>query len=203
MKKIPPKKLNRISKWKQQVEELEKKHSDTVRELEKAYDIDDDHYDKDLRDYTDNDHEFSFEVALKYADFDKQRQIINAKWAACFLIATNIARRGKLLHPEVAKKKLQKHGRDGQIISNMLDQVYCPQVINAVPYLARELYRSYHIIVMAEYVYDYHQKMINHYSGLIYGEAKAQHYKNFARKFHEANIRQSRLLRQKLAERPF
>lgn len=203
MKKIPQKKLNQIKKLENQQEKLTKEYLADTAVLEKTFGIEDSHYNIEQEKWTDNEHEFEFERSIKYANYDRESNIIQAKKAACFLVATNIARRGKLLHPEVAKKKLKKYGKDVQFIVNMIDEQYYIPQIGALPYLARELYRSYHITLMGESMYNYCQNMIDRYSMLLYGEEKLQHYKNFAKKFHEANIRKSCLLRQKLEERPF
>lgn len=139
------------------------------------------------------------------AEYDKQTKILSAKYAALFMIANNIAQRGKLLHPDTAIHKLQKHGDDGKFVINTIENNFEYQpILNAHAYLSRELYRSYHITLMDYNLYNYCQEMIKMYKNCgRYGEKGRKHYENFAKKFHKKYIDKIRFLRQNLDQKPF
>lgn len=194
MKKISQKKLKNLESLESQLKKLERDYAVLFVNCADAYGISDEHFDYNYGDWTENDYNFQEEYAELHAVLESKHHIISAKWAADFLVATNIAHRGKLLHPDTAKRKLQNYGKDGQKVIYMIDKPVVPCVINAEPYLARELHHKYNITLMdkplADWV-EYRTTALASYANPKYNPCaykKLQQLKNFSKKFHKSVI---------------
>ena len=193
IKNIPAKTLNQLNKLTLRGAELDTQKNKEIADAQKFYGIGDNHFNYDFDNFTDNDREFDITVDEIYARYEHAYQTIQAKWMALFLIATNIARRGKPLHPDTAKKKLQKYRDNGKKISYILDTPVCPMVLNSGPFLARELYKTYGVVLMDEYLAKHVTEGIYFYSYLPWPAAKKlRHYKNFLKKFHKSVLESKR-----------
>lgn len=189
MKKIPQKTLNRLDKLKAQTDVLNRDFQNDIWALQKKYNITDKHFDYDYDNWVQNDYDFQDDFAELYHEHDRKYQMALAQWAALFLIATNIARRGKPLHPDVAIQKLSKMGnsRTTMTITDMIDMpVLRPMVGDSEPFLANELYYTYGVVLMDSYLANRVKQKITHYSAIPWQQKKAQHYKNFLKKFHKS-----------------
>ena len=175
-----------------------------VCKLEKEYKITSDHYNYDYDSWTKNDRNFDYEIGVLYTEYENKQNIICAKRMARFLIATNIARRGKLLHLDNAIRELQKYGPDGEEIIQALETPIMPMVLNSQSYLAQELHCSYHVTLMDNNLLNYCINMIKMYQNCgKYGEKGRKHYENFVKKFHKKYTDNYRILRQNLDQRSF
>ena len=121
---------------------------------------------------------------------------ISAEYVADFLIANNIARRGKLLHPDTAIKKLYKMQQKGSIHAYIAET----DIINsttpslsysavAEPNLHYYLHKYYGVTLMDYTMYQYCTKQINLHK-----------HENLVKKFHAAVINNKI---QQLDNRPF
>ena len=205
MKKIPQKKLRRINALQNQIGALGDEYTMRVGVLKKKYKIDD--IDLDQKTYAgtdcdelDNYYDFLEEQSEVLADIDYRQHILEAKWMATFLIATNIARRGKYLHPKVAIRKLKKHkDKNSEHIITKIEMPVLPMVLNSEPYLAHELYKSYDVMLLDKNMYAKLCDYINYYPG-----QKSDKYKNLLKKFHKQNtITRGILEKYEIDERPF
>lgn len=204
MKKIPQKKLNRIKDLEHQECSAYREYMEQVGILEKKYKITSEHYDYNYNSWTDNDKRFDYETSDLHTKYENKQNIIRAKRMARFLIATNIARRGKLLHPDNAIRELQKYGPDGEEIIQALETPIMPMVLNSQSYLAQELHCSYHVTLMDNNLLNYCTNMIKMYQNWgKYGEKGRKHYENFVKKFHKKYTDNYRILRQNLDQRSF
>ncbi|MBO7066783.1 MAG: hypothetical protein J6W40_04140 [Alphaproteobacteria bacterium] len=151
MRNISPEVLEQLNKLTQQRNELDVQRDKEIAAAQQSYGIGDEHYDYNYSRFTDNDQEFDETVAEIYAKYDRAYQIVQAKWAALFLIATNIARRGKPLRSNTAKRKLKKYGDDGKTIIGMIDKPVYSMILNSEPFLADELYQEYEVVLKNRY----------------------------------------------------
>jgi len=133
---------------------------------------------------------------------------LGAEYTAMFLIANNIAHRGKLLHPDTAIKKLYKMQQKGSIyaciaethITNSTTPSLSYSAI-AKPNLHYYLHKYYGVTLMDYTMYQYCTKQINlHKQYGKYGAKDLQHYENLVKKFHTAVINNKI---QQLDDRPF
>ena len=180
MKKIPQKNLNSLMKLQKMQNTLAETYEKNFAELQQKYNILDDHFDYKFEEWTENDYNFADASAELHAKYTHTERLICAKWAAKFLIATNIARRGKLLHPDVAIRKLGEYGNEGKRIIDMIKTPVLPMVLNSEPYLARELYKSYDVMLLDKNMYAKLYDYINYYPN-----RKSDKYKNLLKKFHK------------------
>lgn len=194
MKKISQKKFKNLESLESRLKKLERDYATLFVNCMDVYEISDEHFDYDYDNWTEDDYEFAEEFAELHAELESKSHIISAKWAADFLVVANIARRGKLLHPDSAKRKLQKYGANGQKVIYMIDKPVVPCVINAEPYLARELYHKYNITLMDKNLADWTESKITelaNYANPKYSPRaykKLQQLKNFSKKFHKSVI---------------
>lgn len=103
-----------------------------------------------------------------------------------YLIANNIARRGKPLHPDTAIKKLDKTPgtlRAWCIKQSIMDIVN--DKLHPGYDLGECLKRKFGVTLMDKNAYENCQEMINVCKG---ADKKLQHYENFAKKFHKSVI---------------
>ena len=153
-------------------------------------------------------------VKTKYKpdEYDKQWQSIfnkyapmidvnHAEYVAEYLVANNIAQRGKPLHCSTAIKKMnKKYKKDPRCIGMFFfkrDVVNCQ--INDLSFketneqnLAYFLHNKYDILLLNGNTYDYCQKKIAEYN--LYGnfyKKELQHYQNLLKKFYVADIKQA------------
>lgn len=163
-------------------------------------------------DYNKTDSEYVLQFKTECAELVAKYNVIVSKLTAentaMFLIANNIAHRGKLLHPDTAIKKLEKMQQKGSI------QAYIAQtdIINstttslsysavAEPNLHYYLHKYYGVTLMDYTMYQYCTKQINlHKQRGKYGTKDLQHYENLVKKFHAAVINNKI---QQLDNRPF
>ena len=152
--------------------------------------------------------QFKTECAEIVAKYNVVLSRLTAENTAMFLIANNIARRGKLLHPDTAIKKLYKMQQKGSI------QAYIAEtdIINSTtpllsysavsqPNLHYYLHKYYGVTLMDYTMYQYCMEQINlHKQRGKYGAKDLQHYENLAKKFHTAIINNKI---QQLDNRPF
>jgi hypothetical protein len=193
MKKTSQKNLNRLTKLQEMHNALCEKYDKNIYELQQKYNISDKHFDYKFSEWTKNDNIFDDAVEEVYSGYEKSQQIIRAKWAARFLIITNIARRGKLLHPDTAVRKLKKYGDNGKYVIDMIGTPVLPMVFNSEPYLARELYNSFHVTLMDTSLLQYLLTKIRNLEYIFpdddeYRKKQIKHYKNFIKKFHKSVI---------------
>ena len=193
MKKISQKKLNRLSELQELKKALVKEYEKSNAKLLQKYSISDDHFDYDYEKWTEDDYNFSDAYEELYAEHEHAQQIIDAKIAARFLIAKNIARRGKLLHPDTAVRKLKKYGDNGKYVIDMIGTPVLPMVFNSEPYLARELYNSFHVTLMDTSLLQYLLTKIRNLEYIFpdddeYRKKQIKHYKSFVKKFHKSVI---------------
>jgi len=152
--------------------------------------------------------QFKTECAEIVANHDVILSRLGAEYTAMFLIANNIARRGKLLHPDTAIKKLYKMQHNGSIYAYFAES----HIINsttpllsysavAKPNLHYYLHKYYGITLMDYTMYQYCMDQINlHKQRGKYGTKDLQHYENLVKKFHAAVINNKI---QQLDDRPF
>ena len=163
-------------------------------------------------DYNKTDSEYVLQFKTECAELVAKYNVIvsrlTAENTAMFLIANNIAHRGKLLHPDTAIKKLYKMQQKGSI------QAYIAQtdIINstttslsysavAEPNLHYYLHKYYGVTLMDYTMYQYCTKQINlHKQRGKYGTKDLQHYENLVKKFH-ATVINNKI--QQLDNRPF
>lgn len=118
------------------------------------------------------------------ADYDLAQKELETQRAALFLVATHIAHRGKMLHPDNARIALARYGNDGKKIIAMLDNSH----------LARELHKNYRITLMDKELADSVTnkiKDLSRYADPEYNPRayrKLQQCKNFLNKFHKATL---------------
>jgi len=124
--------------------------------------------------------------------------LLHTKRAAMFLIANNIARRGKPLHPDTAIKKLRKLRSSTQafIIENDIVEKSTvtdwPLTQNAEKNLHYFLYHDFGVTLMDKSVYDCCMKKIKRYKACgIYETHNLRHYENFVKKFHKNVINEN------------
>lgn len=188
MKKIPQKKLRRINALQNQIGALGDEYTTRVGILRKKYKIDDINLDQKTHAGTDYDkldkyYDFLEEQGEVLNDVNYRQCVLDAKWMAMFLIATNIARRGKYLHPEVAIRKLKKYKyENSKYIITELEMPVVSQILNSKSYLASELYKSYDVMLLNQSKYIELVRYISMYPG-----QKADKYKNLLKKFHKQN----------------
>ena len=115
---------------------------------------------------------------------------INAEIDAQYLIANNIARRGKPLHPDTAIKKLNKIRGSVQAWSIKQTVIDRKSWSGANEYdLGYFLKRDFGVTIMDAPTYKECQDMINMYRKCgAFGRKELQHYENFAKKFHKSVI---------------
>lgn len=129
-------------------------------------------------------------VLKKYSRIGDQ---LHAKRAAMFLIANNIARRGKPLHPDTAIKKLNARRFKGSMHalikkwdieeSTVTDWPLTQQAEQNLHYF---LYHDFGVTLMDKSVYDCCIKKIKEYKACgIYQIKNLRHYENFVKKFHK------------------
>lgn len=191
-KKISQKDLNRLTELQELKQALVKEYDKCYADLQQKYNISVNLF--DYEDWTENDANFANDSEELYAKYEKQQRIIDAKWAAKFLIATNIARRGKLLHPDTAIKKLQKYGEDGKNVIDVINTPVLPMVFNSEPYLAHELRTSFHVTLMDTSLLQYLLTKIRNLEYIFPDDDECkkkhiQHYKNFVKKFHKSVVK--------------
>ena len=192
-KPIPQKTLRRMAELQEMHNALTEKYKKNIYELQQKYNISDSHFDYKFEKWKENDHNFADAAEELYAEYEKPLQIILAKWAARFLIVTNIARKGKLLHPDTAVRKLKKYGDNGKYVIDMIKKPVFPIVFNSEPYLARELYNSFHVTLMDTSLLQHLLTKIRNIEHIFpdddeYRKKQIQHYKNFIKKFHKSVI---------------
>ena len=114
-----------------------------------------------------------------------------AESKADFLIANNIARRGKPLHADVALRKLAKmHGSMcAKTVGWAIEESIFPDLSlfeTYEPNLHYFLQKKFGVILLDKTAYGYCQGMINMYSQpAFYNKRKLEHWQNFAKKFHK------------------
>ena len=115
---------------------------------------------------------------------------INAEIDAQYLIANNIARRGKPLHPDTAIKKLNKIRGSVQAWSIKQTVIDRKSWSGANEYdLGYFLKRDFNVTIMNTDAYKECQDMIDMYRKWgAGGRKKLQHYENFAKKFRKSVI---------------
>ncbi|MBR6838592.1 MAG: hypothetical protein IKM94_03435 [Alphaproteobacteria bacterium] len=188
MKKIPQKTRNRITALQQEYDILQQQYEKYCDTALKKYNLEEEPDPTKQNDWTDDEWEYACDTEQHYSQKERQQCIIEAKAATYFLIATNIARRGKPLHPDTAKRKLQKYGDDGKNVARIIERAVVPQVLNAEPYIHRELYK-YGITLMDTTMYHFCIAQINRYKQYgKYGEKHLQHYINFSKRFHKSIV---------------
>jgi len=151
---------------------------------------------------------FKQDCAEVVAKHDVVLSRLGAEYTAMFLIANNIARRGKLLHPDTAIKQLRKMQQSGSIyacfaeshiINSTTPLLSCSAI--AKPNLHYYLHKYYGVTLMDYTMYQYCMNQINlHKHRGKYGVKDLQHYENLAKKFHAAVINKKI---QQLDDRPF
>ena len=152
--------------------------------------------------------QFKTEGAEIVAKYDVVLSRLGAEYTAMFLIANNIARRGKLLHSDTAIKKLHKMQQSGSIYaciaeSHIINSTTPLRSYSAIakPNLHYYLHKYYNVILMDYTMYQYCMKQINfHKHRGKYGTKDLQRYENLAKKFHAAVINNTI---QQLDDRPF
>ena len=152
--------------------------------------------------------QFKTKCAEIIAKHDIVLSRLGAEYTAMFLIANNIAHRGKLLHPDTAIKKLYKMQQKGSIyaclaescITNSTTPLLSYSAI-AKPNLHYYLHKYYGVTLMDYTMYQYCMEQINlHKQRGKYGAKDLQHYENLVKKFHAAVINNKI---QQLDNRPF
>ena len=163
--KISPKHLARLEQFNQDIENLEQARIERAEEREQKYNLSDAYLDGEITGWTEADWncEHDNEEDMYYTE--RQQEIILAKWAALFLVATHIARRGKILHADTAAKKLKQYGKDGEKIIDILNTPVVQQIANSEPFLARALHKYYGITLMDRNLYDYLNHLVNFADG--------------------------------------
>ena len=159
---------------------------------------------------TDSEHvlQFKTECAEIVAKYDVILSRLGAEYTAMFLIANNIAHRGKLLHPDTAIKKLYKMQQNGSIYACIAETHITNSTTPSLSYSAVSqpnlhyyLHKYYGVTLMDYTMYQYCTKQINlHKQYGKYGAKDLQHYENLVKKFHAAVINNKI---QQLDNRPF
>ncbi len=149
--------------------------------------------------------QFKTDCAEIVAKYDVVLSRLGAEYTAMFLIANNIARRGKLLHPDTAIKKLYKMQQKGSIqaYTHIINSTIPSLSYSAVsqPNLHYYLHKYYGVTLMDYTMYQYCMEQINlHKQRGKYGTKDLQHYENLVKKFHAAVINNKI---QQLDNRPF
>ncbi len=152
--------------------------------------------------------QFKTECAEIIAKHDIVLSRLGAEYTAMFLIANNIARRGKLLHPDTAIKKLYKMQQNGSIYACIAETHITNSTTPSLSYSAVSqpnlhyyLHKYYGVTLMDYTMYQYCTKQINLHKQLgKYGTKDLQHYENLVKKFHAAVINNKI---QQLDNRPF
>lgn len=202
MKKIPQKTRDRITALQQEYDRLQQQYEAYCDEALPAYNLEE-APDPTKSGWTDDEWEYACDTEQHYSQIERQQCIIEAKIATYFLIATNIARRGKPLHPDTAKRKLKKYDDDGKNVARIIERAVVPQVLNAEPYIHRELYK-HGITLMDITELDFCMRQIHRYKQYgKYGEKRLQHYINFSKKFHKSVIRQRTIIEQGLKQNSY
>lgn len=100
------------------------------------------------------------EIRLKYENL---LNILSAKWAALFLIATHIARKNRPLHADTATRKLEKYGEAGNDVILQMELSDClPMFVNGHAYLHGALYRRHGVKLLDEHYACYLMSEIKH-----------------------------------------
>ena len=129
-------------------------------------------------------------------------QRLSSEKMAIFLIANNIARRGKLLHASTAIKKLEKMQCHGSILALLAIMDIKTSKITNLTFAEYEpieknlhyfLYKKYGVMLLNASAYDCCTKQIDKYKSWgKYGADKLHHYENFAKKFYKSDIQLTR-----------
>ena len=197
------KKFLDINSLKKQISSLDNECGERIYKLQEEYSP----YIDDFEFYDDLNAKFS-DIQLNYindeyeilTDIEKRQHIICAKWAAKFLIATNIARRGKLLHPDTAIRKLYKYNNSNiKYILDTLTLPVLPFVLDSEPYLSRELYQKYNVLLLNKNLY----MNLKQYIKLYPEDRKSKQYANLLKKFHKNVIQFQNTLSQQNVYKPF
>lgn len=198
MSKISSKHLARLKQFNQDIENLEQARIKRAEEREQKYDLSDAYLDGEITGWTEADWncEHDNEEDMYYTE--RQQEIIQAKWAALFLVATHIARRRKVLHADTAIKKLQQYGNDGKKIIDMINTPVVRQIANSEPFLSHALYKYYRITLLDGNLY-------NHLNNLAINldDKKLQKCYALLKRFHTKFVLQMIQQKHKNETRPF
>lgn len=198
MSKISKKHLAQLKALEQQIEDLENGRIERAKDREQEYNLSDAYLNGAFTGWTEEDWNCAHDDEEDMYYTERKQKITHAKWAALFLIATHIARRGKVLHADTAIKKLQKYGDDGKKIIDMINTPVVYQIANSEPFLTSVLYKHYGITLLDSNAYDYLNYMIDVADGKRLQKSQA-----LLKKFHKNFVRQ--MIKQKYEEenRPF
>lgn len=132
--------------------------------------------------------------------FAKKCKPLFAESHADFLIANNIARRGKPLHANIALMKLAKMRMRGSMLAKTAEWAIEESIFPDLSLFETHeqnlhyfLKTKYGVTFMDKTAYSYCQSMINMYSQpAFYNERKLKHWQNFAKKFHASIIKETK-----------
>lgn len=128
--------------------------------------------------------------------------VLHAKMMAAFLVANNIARRGKPLHPDTALAKLSAHQFKDSSRALIIKLDMGKSVVTDWPLNKKSeqnlhyfLYNDFDVTLMDKSVYDCCMKKIEGYEYRHYlsknEERDLHRYKNFIKKFHKNVINEN------------
>ena len=138
------------------------------------------------------------EFTKTYDSIKPSLQRLSSEEVAIFLIANNIAQRGKPLHASTAIKKLEKMRYQGSMQAFLAESYIEVSDIKNLTFSEDEhhkynlhyfLYKKYGVMLLNASTYDCCAQMIEKYK--TWGKAgadKLRHYENFAKKFYAADI---------------
>ncbi|MBP5485486.1 MAG: hypothetical protein J6Y07_02155 [Alphaproteobacteria bacterium] len=196
--KISQKRLARLKELEQQIEDLEQARIERAEKREQEYELSDAYLDGELTGWTENDWNCACDDEQDMYHTERQQKIIHARWAALFLVATHIARRGKILHADTAIKKLQQYGNDGEKIIDMINTPVVRQIANSEPFLSHALYKYYDITLLDSNLYNYLGNLTTTADGKRLQKSYA-----LLNKFHKKFVLQMMQQRYKEETRPF
>ena len=149
---------------------------DAFTQLKQKYNISEQFYTKDEKDWSESEKAFYFETGRLLIELSAKALRTEFGWFVKFLIATNIARRRHLLHIDTMLKKLQKYGSDGEHAINVYDE--CVSVYDLQKKLA-----PYGITIMSKNLYEeYFEK--GTFQWREYSRSRLAHFESFMKKFH-------------------
>lgn len=149
---------------------------DAFTQLKQKYGISEQFYTKDKKDWSESEKAFNFESGRLLKELSSKACKAEFGWFVKFLIATNIARRGHLLHIDTMLKKLQKYGSDGEHAINVYDE--CVSVYDLQKKLA-----PYGITIMSENLYKEYFETCT-FQWREYSRSRLAHFESFMKQFH-------------------
>ena len=175
MKNTNTLKLNRIRLQRDnQLNSLDDNFNNYIASLEQKYNISQHFYNSDAKDWSESETTFNYEANRQFKIHKCRTHDILIEWFIKFLITTNIAHRGHLLHSDTMLQKIKKYGSDGEYAIDIYDNIGHHDII-------QKKLAPYGITFMTKNLYD---KVYDEYMYGYVSESRQKHLENFLKLFH-------------------